>query len=66
VWISEHVRVVIEQVTGVQLTPSVVRRLLRERLGWSVQRRHERRPRRRPPPPTTELGRSSWPVSSTT
>jgi Winged helix-turn helix len=38
VWISEHVRVVIEQVTGVQLTPSVVRRLLRERLGWSVQR----------------------------
>jgi Winged helix-turn helix len=29
---------VIEQVTGVQLTPSVVRRLLRERLGWSVQR----------------------------
>jgi hypothetical protein len=50
----------------VQLTPSVVRRLLRERLGWSVQRRHERRPRRRPPPPTTELGRSSWPVSSTT
>jgi transposase len=37
VWTSEQVRVVIQQVTGVQLVPSVVKRLLRERLGWTVQ-----------------------------
>jgi transposase len=38
VWTPEQVRVVIQRVTGVQLVPSTVRRLLRTRLGWTVQR----------------------------
>jgi hypothetical protein len=29
---------VIERLTGVRLTPSPVKRLLRERIGWTVQR----------------------------
>ena len=37
VWTSDQVRVVIQQVTGVQLVPSAVKRLLREQLGWTVQ-----------------------------
>ena len=37
-WTLERVGVVIERLTGVQLSAPSVWRLLRERLGWSVQR----------------------------
>lgn len=38
VWSAPQVAEVIERLTGVRLTPSPVKRLLRERLGWTVQR----------------------------
>jgi transposase len=38
VWSAPQVAEVIEQLTGVRLTPSPVKRLLRERLGWTVHR----------------------------
>jgi transposase len=38
VWSAPQVAEVIEQLTGVRLTPSPVKRLLRDRLGWTVQR----------------------------
>jgi transposase len=37
VWTAARVAVVIQRVTGVQLRSTTVQRLLRERLGWSVQ-----------------------------
>jgi transposase len=37
VWSAPQVAEVIERLTGVRLTPSPVKRLLRERLGWTVQ-----------------------------
>jgi transposase len=37
VWTSTQVAEVIRQLTGVQLTPSPVKRLLSDRLGWMVQ-----------------------------
>jgi hypothetical protein len=47
--------VIIQRMTGVQLAPSVVRRLLRERLGWTVQR---------PEPPTSAATAASDDPSS--
>jgi transposase len=38
VWTAPQVGEVIERLTGVRLTPSPVKRLLRDRLGWTVQR----------------------------
>ena len=37
VWSAPQVAEVIERLTGVRLTPSPVKRLLRERLGWTAQ-----------------------------
>jgi len=37
-WTSSQVGVVVHRVTGVQLGPTAVKRLLRQRLGWTVQR----------------------------
>jgi transposase len=38
VWSAPQVAEVIERLTGVRLTPSPVKRLLRHRLGWTAQR----------------------------
>ncbi|HEV2825861.1 MAG TPA: helix-turn-helix domain-containing protein, partial [Actinomycetota bacterium] len=38
VWSAPQVAEVIKRLTGVRLTPSPVKRLLRDRLGWTVQR----------------------------
>jgi len=46
VWSAPQVAEVIERLTGVRLTPSPVKRLLRERLGWTVQ--HPQVPARAP------------------
>ena len=52
VWSAPQVAEVIEQLTGVRLTPSPVKRLLRERLGWTVQ--HPQVPARAPTPATSQ------------
>ncbi|WP_102923106.1 helix-turn-helix domain-containing protein [Streptomyces noursei] len=59
-WTLERVGVVLERVTGVSLSRASVWRLLKDRLGWSLQR-PERRAVERDEPEITRWITHEWP-----
>jgi transposase len=58
VWTLDRIAVVIQGLTGVALSNPSVWRLLRQRLGWTVQR-----PKARPPNATRKRSSTGWPTS---